>query len=168
MNANNLTFGYKRVLLSHPLSPFETSPSRNSGRGVSDSGRRKKAGKWRHNIWKRQKFSCNVYISLGHAEDKGANFLHLPRLPYDKGEYVQCCKYHACYHTGCVKVPEYAVNTNCKRKWGCQKCKDDIALKTKNILVFRAISHGLTLPLIKCKDDIALKTKNILASIIQQ
>ena len=54
------------------------------------------------------------------------------RLPYDKEEYVQFCKYHACYHTGCVKVPEWAVNT--KRKWGCQKCKDDIALKPKNIL----------------------------------
>ena len=31
------------------------------------------------------------------------------RLPYDKEEYVQCCKYHACYHIGCVKVPEWAV-----------------------------------------------------------
>ena len=54
------------------------------------------------------------------------------RLPYDKEEYIRCCKCHAWYHTGCVKVPEWAVNT--KRKWGSQKCKDDIALKPKTIL----------------------------------
>ena len=54
------------------------------------------------------------------------------RLPYDKEEYVQCCKCHDWYHTDCVKVPEWAVNT--KRKWGCRKCKDYIALKPQNIL----------------------------------
>ena len=36
------------------------------------------------------------------------------RLPYDKEEYIQCCKCHAWYHTGCVKEPEWAVNA--KRK----------------------------------------------------
>ena len=54
------------------------------------------------------------------------------RRPYDKEEYVQYCKCRAWYHTDFVEVPESAVNT--KRKWGCQKCKDDIGLKPKNIL----------------------------------
>ena len=52
------------------------------------------------------------------------------RLPYDKEDMSSVA--NDWYRTDCVKVPEWAVNT--KRKWGCRKCEDGIALKPKNIL----------------------------------
>ena len=45
------------------------------------------------------------------------------RMPYDKEEYVQCsyrCK--AWYHTSCVNIPEWAINSG--RKLKCGKCKE--------------------------------------------
>ena len=55
------------------------------------------------------------------------------RLPYDKKEYVQCCRCCGWYHTNCVAIPEWAINS--KRKWRCQKCKDCATLKPRNFLV---------------------------------
>ena len=44
------------------------------------------------------------------------------RMPYDKTEYVQCSyRCRAWYHTSCVKIPEWAINSG--RKWKCDKCK---------------------------------------------
>ena len=45
----------------------------------------------------------------------------LCRMPYDKEEYVQCSyRCRAWYHTSCVNIPEWAINSN--RKWKCGKC----------------------------------------------
>ena len=44
------------------------------------------------------------------------------RMPYDKEEYVQCSyRCRAWYHTSCVKIPEWAINSG--RKWKCGKCR---------------------------------------------
>ena len=44
------------------------------------------------------------------------------RMPYDKTEYVQCSyRCRAWFHTSCVKIPEWAINSG--RKWKCDKCK---------------------------------------------
>ena len=47
----------------------------------------------------------------------------LCRMPYDKEEYVQCSyRCRAWYHTSCVNIPEWAINSG--RKWKCGKCRE--------------------------------------------
>lgn len=55
------------------------------------------------------------------------------RFPNDKREYVECFKCSSWYHTECVQVPEWAINS--KTKWQCQKCKDRRTLRLHNSLV---------------------------------
>ena len=44
------------------------------------------------------------------------------RMPYDKEEYVQCSyRCRAWYHTSCVKIPEWAINSG--RRWKCGECR---------------------------------------------
>ena len=54
------------------------------------------------------------------------------RLLYDKKEYVECSRCRGWYHTDCVAIPEWAINS--KRMWRCQKCKDGTALIARNLL----------------------------------
>ena len=54
------------------------------------------------------------------------------RLPYDKKEYVECSRCRGWYHTDCVAIPEWAIDS--KRMWRCQKCKDGSALRARNLL----------------------------------
>ena len=47
----------------------------------------------------------------------------LCRMPYDKEEYVQCSyRCRAWYHTSCVNIPEWAINSG--RKLKCGKCRE--------------------------------------------
>ena len=51
------------------------------------------------------------------------------RMPNDKEEYVQCSQCDGWYHSTCVNIPYWVINSN--RRWRCDKCRGKNARRSQ-------------------------------------